>query len=387
MRDNHFLPSKPSSRVIERETWGHAPGNKLPTEERRMIIVDSHLDLAWNALNWNRDLTRSVPEIRSSEAGMVGQGRGRNTVSFPEMRQGEVALCLATVLARASNLGDPLLDYRTREIAYAMSKGQLAYYRIMESRGILRMLEDWRAVKAHLEEWQASPPRSAPLGIILSMEGADPILTPSSVEEWWDEGLRVVGPAHFGVSAYAHGTGSVGGLTERGRGLVHAMDVAGMVLDVTHLSDESFWEAVDLFKGPILASHNNCRALVPGDRQFSDEQIRYLVGRGAVIGAVCDTWMLYPGWVAGETPNTVVTLEAVVDHIDHVCQLAGNSSHSAIGSDLDGGYGTEQCPRDLDTIVDLQKIPNLLRKRGYKEPDVRAIMHGNWLRFFETALA
>jgi membrane dipeptidase len=165
------------------------------------------------------------------------------------------------------------------------------------------------------------------------------------------------------------------------------MDEVGMVLDATHLSDESFWEAVDIFRGPILASHSNCRSLVPGDRQFSDEQIRYLLGRGSVIGAVCDTWMLYPGWVAGETPNSVVTLEAVVDHIDHVCQLAGNTDHSAIGSDLDGGFGTEQSPCDLETIADLQKIPNLLRKRGYKEKDIEAIMHGNWLRFFETAWA
>jgi membrane dipeptidase len=355
--------------------------------EDPMIIIDSHLDLSWNALNWNRDLTRSVPEIRSSEAGMVGQGRARNTVAFPEMRQGEVAVCLATVLARASNLGEALLDYRTREIACAMAKGQVAYYRIMEARGLLRMLKDWRAVETHLEEWKGSHSSSTPLGFILSMEGADPILTPSSVKEWWDDGLRVVGLAHFGLSAYAHGTGSAGALTEGGRDLLKVMDEVGMVLDVTHLSDESFWEAVDIFKGPILASHSNCRSLVPGDRQLSDEQIRYLIGRGSVIGAVCDTWMLYPGWVAGETPNSLVTLEAVVDHIDHVCQLAGNTAHSAIGSDLDGGFGTEQCPSDLETIADLQRIPDLLRKKGYKEKDIEAIMHGNWLRFFETAWA
>lgn len=350
-----------------------------------MVIVDSHLDLSWNGLNWNRDLTRSVQEIRSSEAGMLGPGRTRNTVAFPEMRQGEVALCLATVLARTSNLGDPLLDYRTREIACAMAKGQLAYYRIMEAEGILRMLRDWRSVQAHLEKWKAGHSNCPPLGFILSMEGADPILAPSSVAEWWNDGLRVIGPAHFGLSAYAHGTGSVGGLTERGRDLLQAMEEVGMVLDVTHLADESFWQAVELFQGPILASHNNCRALVPGDRQLSDEQIRYLVGRGAVIGAVCDDWMLYPGWVAGQTPNSLVTLEAVVDHIDHVCQIAGNSLHSGIGSDLDGGFGTEQCPCDLDTIADLQKIPKLLQKRGYKDSDIEAIMHGNWLRFFETA--
>ena len=157
-----------------------------------------------------------------------------------------------------------------------------------------------------------------------------------------------------------------------------------MVLDMTHLSDESFWQAAKLFRGPVLASHNNCRSLVPGNRQFTDDQIKFLIERDAVIGAACDDWMLYPGW-GPETSRSVVSLDAVVDHIDHVCQLAGNAEHSAIGSDLDGGYGTEQCPRDLDTIVDLQKVAGLLRTRGYQPADIEAVMHGNWLRFFQRA--
>ena len=98
-----------------------------------------------------------------------------------------------------------------------------------------------------------------------------------------------------------------------------------------------------------------------------------------------DAWMLYPGWIKGETQPEVVSLEAVVDHIDHICQLAGNSRHAAIGTDLDGGYGNEQCPHDLDTIADLQKIPELLRARGYADEDVMAIMHGNWVRCFREA--
>jgi membrane dipeptidase len=161
------------------------------------------------------------------------------------------------------------------------------------------------------------------------------------------------------------------------------MEHVGMLLDVTHLADESFWEALDAFGGRVLASHQNCRALVPGDRQFTDEQLRAVIERDGVIGAALDAWMLQPGWVRGETTNVSLTLEAVADHIDHVCQLAGNARHAAIGSDLDGGYGTEQCPRDLDTIADLQRIPDLLCARGYQAPDIAAIMHGNWLRFFE----
>jgi membrane dipeptidase len=163
------------------------------------------------------------------------------------------------------------------------------------------------------------------------------------------------------------------------------MDQVGMILDLTHLADQAFWDALEVFQGPVLASHNNCRALVPGTRQFTDKQLGAILERNGVIGVALDAWMLYPGWVRGETPNTVVSLQAVADHIDHICQLAGNSNHAGIGSDLDGGYGTEQCPRDLDTIADLQKIPTLLIRKGYSEEDIQRIMYGNWIRFFQKA--
>ena len=217
------------------------------------------------------------------------------------------------------------------------------------------------------------------------MEGADPIVFPEQVTRWWDDGLRVVGLAHYGVSAYAHGTGAAGGLTPKGRELLRLMEDIGLVLDVTHLAEESFWEAVEMFRGPVLASHHNCRALVPGERQLSDHQIGHLIERDAVIGVALDVWKLYPDWVLGKTPNTVAGLQTVADHIDHICQLAGNARHVAIGSDLDGGFGREQSPCDLDTIADLQRIPDILRRRAYREADIEAVMHNNWLRFFQHA--
>ncbi len=350
-----------------------------------MLVIDSHLDLGWSALGWNRDLTQDISEMRKAEAGMADPHRGANTISFAEMRKGEVAVCLATVLARVSSLGDPQLDFRTQEIAYAMGKGQLAYYRICERQGRMKMLRNRRELAEHMAKWSSQDHSNLPLGYILSMEGADPIVSPADVPEWWDEGLRVIGPAHYDKSAYAHGTGFTGGFTPKGRDLLRGMQEAGMILDVTHLSDESFWEALGLFQGPVLASHNNCRELVPGARQFTDDQIRELVRRDAVIGAAFDAWMLTPNWVFGKTPATAVSLENVVDHIDHICQLAGNARHVAIGSDLDGGFGREQSPHDLDTIADLQALPAIFRKRGYSEADIKGIMHANWVRFFETA--
>lgn len=218
------------------------------------------------------------------------------------------------------------------------------------------------------------------------MEGADPIVTPAQVGEWWSLGLRFVGPAHYGRSHYAYGTGVDGPLSPQGVELLREMRRAGMALDATHLSDASFRAALEVFDGPVLASHHNCRALVPGDRQLADEQIAALIERDAVIGAALDAWMLHPGWERGKTSPQVVSLEAVADHIDRVCQIAGDARHAAIGSDLDGGFGTEQTPRDLDTFADLHKLEGILARRGYSSEDVAAVFHGNWLRFFRRAL-
>ena len=159
----------------------------------------------------------------------------------------------------------------------------------------------------------------------------------------------------------------------------------GILLDLTHSSDQAFWESLEHYEGLVLASHNNCRALVSHQRQFDDQQLRKIFQRDGVIGLAFDAWMLSPGWTIGESQNDSVTLNTVVDHIDYICQLAGNCRHAAIGTDLDGGYGREQSPSDLDTIADLQKLVGLLEKRSYNHDDIVAIMHGNWLRLLNQA--
>ena len=215
--------------------------------------------------------------------------------------------------------------------------------------------------------WQSNPPADAPIGYVLSLEGADSIVELSYLEEAYASGLRAIGPAHYGPGRYSPGTGADGGLTAAGRDLVKEMRRIGIVLDVTHLTDDAFWEALDLYDGPVWASHNNCRSLVPHQRQFNDDQLRELIRRDAVIGGAFDAWMMVPGWVRGKTTpeSTGVKIETIVDHLDHICQLAGTSRHCAIGSDLDGGYGTEQTPLDLDSIADLQSLTTILARRGY----------------------
>jgi membrane dipeptidase len=366
---------------------GHESISSRKRGHEVMLVVDAHLDLAMNAVMWNRDLALTAHETRriEREEGMTEKGRAAGTVGFPDLRAGEIGLVFATVIARKNHGQSSSIDFRTHEIAFAQAQGQLAYYQELERQEIIRLirtrgdLDTWRA------DWEADP-ASAPFGFVLLMEGADPIVAPEQAQLWWDDGLRMIGLAHYGPSAYAFGTGSAGPLTDKGRQLLRAMDELGMILDVSHLTDESFHEALDRFQGPVLASHSNCRALVPGDRQLDDAMLQRMFERGGVIGAVMDAWMLQPGWVRGETMNADLTLDAVADQIDHVCQLAGNSRHAAIGTDLDGGYGIEQTPNDLDTIADVQKIPELLRKRGYGEEDIAAVMHGNWMRLLERGL-
>ncbi len=360
-----------------------------------MLIVDGHLDLAMNALFLDRDLRLPVAATRRAETAAAAgaptdAGRSRGTVAFPELRAGGVALCFATLIARVTPPGrvrrDPLIEFATPEVAHAQAHGQLAWYRELERRGALRLIENAAALDAHRAAWEVDP-AAAPLGIVLAMEGADPIAAPDQLATWHAAGLRLLGLSHYGPGRYAHGTGSPGPLSPLGPALLTEMARLGIVLDVAHLAEESFWQALDRSQGPLLASHANCRALVPGDRQLSDEMLRALIERGAVVGAALDAWMLRPGWVIGETTPAGTTLEQVVDQIDHVCQLAGDARHAAIGSDLDGGYGTEQTPSDLDTIADLQKLPDLLSRRGYREEDIAAVMHGNWLRLLGAAWA
>lgn len=346
-----------------------------------MLIFDAHLDLSWNGLQWNRDLRLSAYTIRTREPGMPEKGRAQNTVALPEMRKGKVFLCFSTLLARSTGTNVSHVDFNTAAQAYGVARGQLAYYRALEQGGDIRIVKTLDGLNRHVSGWEQSDSEGTnlPLGFIISMESADSILQPDDLEDWYQAGVRLIGPAHYGMGRYAGGTGVDDGLTDIGFRLLEEMERVGVILDLTHLSDKSFWQALERYSGPVLASHNNCRALVPHQRQYSDEQIKAIIARGGVIGAAFDTWMLQPGWVKGVSTNEQVTLAKVVDHIDHICQLAGNSAHVGIGSDLDGGFGREQSPCDLDTIADLQKLAGLLQARGYSDADITGIMYGNWV--------
>ncbi|MEO5592127.1 MAG: membrane dipeptidase [Chitinophagaceae bacterium] len=354
-----------------------------------MFIIDGHLDLAMNAMEWNRDLRKDVIEIREREKDQTDKpDRGKGLVSLPALRSGNIGLVVATQIARFTGPGSVVKGWHSPAQAWAQTQSQLAWYKSMEEAGEMVPVTNIASLQNHLALWNDGTANDKkPVGYILSLEGADSLITTGHLEKAHAYGLRAVGPGHFGPGRYANGTNATGKMNANGLALLKKMEDLNIILDATHLCDDAFWQAMDNFNGPVWASHNNCRALVDHNRQFSDEQIKILISRGAVIGAAMDAWMIVPGWVHRQsTPRQMnCNLEKLIDHMDHICQLAGNCRHIGMGSDLDGGYGKEQCPYDLDTIADLQKIPLLLNKRGYSGSDIENIMHGNWLRFLKQA--
>jgi len=348
-----------------------------------MLMVDAHLDLAMNAVEWNRDLQKTVAEIRLLEKGMKDKpDRGNGTVALPELRQGNIGLVVATQIARVETPGTGIQGWASPQAAWAQTQLQLQWYKSMEAAGEMVQIKNNQDLAAHLLLWNNElPNQNKPVGYVLSLEGADSIVNLDYLHTAYEYGLRALGPAHYGPGRFANGTNASGKLNAQGKALLKEMGALNMILDATHLCDDAFWEAIEIYQGTIWASHHNCRSLVNHNRQLSDEMIKVLIQKNAVIGAALDAWMMVPDWERGVSIplSKNCNLEKMIDHMDHICQIAGNTNHIGIGSDLDGAFGKEQCPYDINSVADLQIVPNLLMKRGYTADDCEKIMHGNWL--------
>ncbi|MGN6492044.1 MAG: dipeptidase [Agriterribacter sp.] len=358
---------------------------------KKRFVIDAHLDLAMNGIEWNRDIRLPVKDIRAIEQGMQDTlDRGRNTVSLPALREGNIGLVVATQLARFQRDGHPEPGnpyYHSPEICWGITQAQIAYYKVMEELGEMIQITDKVSLHNHLDLWlnplYNNTISKKTVGYILSLEGADSFVTIDYLYKAYGYGLRALGVSHYGQGRYAGGTSTETGFSQKGRELLKEMEKLNIILDITHLTDQGFKEALDLYKGPIWASHHNCRSLVKGQRQLTDNQLKILIERRSVIGGALDTWMLTNDWVRGvdDPRQKNIGLEKIVDHYDHICQLAGNSLHCAIGSDLDGMFGTEQSPYDIDTIADVQNLEGFLVKRGYGAEDIDNIFYKNWMRF------
>ncbi|PPL02793.1 dipeptidase [Parapedobacter indicus] len=354
------------------------------------LIIDAHLDLAMNAIEWNRDLSRPLDEIRNGELSLQDRpDRGKGTVCLPELRKGNVGIVVATQLARVSPSRYVPTAWNSPQQAWAMTQAQLSWYREMEALGEMVQIVDLEGLEEQVHLWNDDQlaDEDKPIGYILSLEGADSLVDIDYLYRAHGYGLRAMGLSHFGTGRYADGTKTAGRIHPQGLELMKVMGALNLILDVTHLTDEGFDQALDLYEGPIWASHHNVRKFVPNQRQLTDVQIKKLIGRGAVIGGMLDCWAMDIRFIdtVSDPWQLDIRLEQLVDHWDHICQLAGNSHHIGIGSDLDGIFGTEQSPWDLNSIADLRKFEAILQHRGYSEVDIDNIFHGNWLRFLRNA--
>lgn len=359
------------------------------------FIVDGHEDIAFNVLGAGRDYTRAARETRRQDAlnPAFPERMGVATLGWPDWIAGRVGIVFATIFAepeRSAFGGPPANRYATEDDARAVGLRQLAVYRSLTSHGapfrLIRQAPDLDAVLTAWNGWHASIGPLPPIGLVLLMENADPIRTPDEVDEWYEAGLRIVGPAWM-ASRYCGGTFEPGPLTPEGRLLLDRMARHGMVLDTSHMAEESFDEAIERYEGPVIASHSNPRHFVEGDRHLTDRMIRALAARDGVIGHVPYNAFLVPGWREAGARKDAANLATIVRTIDYVCDLAGSARHVAFGSDLDGGFGAESTPEGLETVADLCRIADALADRGYADADVDAVTHGNWLRVLRRALA
>jgi membrane dipeptidase len=359
-----------------------------------MIIVDSHEDIAWNIVTFGRDYSRSVLETRRLEEGSDTPKRnGQTLLGWPEWVKGRVGVVFATLFAAPVRRRVGRWEtacYQDAEGAHRLYRAQLeAYDRLFDQHpDRFQRVTDRRELETVLGTWANEPAEDPRLGLVLLMEGADGIRQPSELEEWFNEGLRIIGPAWTGTR-YSGGTSEPGPLTPAGRELLEVMADLGLILDLSHMAEEAVSQALDTFEGTLIASHSNCRALLDGsekpDRHLTDEMIGGIAARDGVIGAVIYNRFLKGTWRSGDGREGI-TLEHVAAQIDHICQLVGDAKHIGLGSDFDGGFGLSRVPEGLDSVADLGLIGDRLAAWGYTPPEVEAIMGGNWLGVLRRAL-
>ena len=358
-----------------------------------MIVIDAHEDLAWNALVFGRDYRRAVDETRRLEIKTeVPLHNGQTLLGFPEWVQGRVAIVFGSLFAAPSRWSEGSWDtlcYDGPEEARRYYQANLdTYFRWAdESPDHYQIIRSVKELDDHWAAWQ-DPQHKGPVGLVLLMEGADGLREPAEVEQWFEWGVRILGPAWSGTR-YAGGTKEPGPLTDLGRELVMHMEACGMILDLSHLSEDGAREALDHFGGAILASHTSPLARVPNasfpERHVSDALIRLIAEREGVIGLLLGNRFLQDGWKI-DMDRDLVGLKDVVAAIDHVCQLLGSADHIAFGSDFDGGFGLDRVPKELDSIADLQLIGQALGQQGYGEQEVAGIMGLNWYHLLHRSL-
>ena len=363
-----------------------------------MYLIDAHEDLAYNVLNFGRNYLRSAHETRQFEhdsRSAAPQHNGNTLLGWPDYQKARCGIIFATLFASPvrHRLGEwDNVFYRDDQEAHRIYQAQLdVYHRWADDHpDQFRLVRTRDEFETTLAPWQNVAPDEqphSPVGLVILMEGAEGVRQVEELESWWDRGVRIIGPAWAGTR-FCGGTREPGPLTKDGFALLEAMSYFGFTLDLSHMDEQAALQALDVYPGPIIASHANALALLrrsESNRHLSDRVIQGILERDGVIGVVPFNTFLKVGWKYGDN-RAEVTLPDLVAHIDYICQLAGSAQHTGIGSDFDGGFGLESTPTGLDTIADLHKIAPLLNERGYSDSDIQGIMGGNWQRFLNHAL-
>lgn len=355
-----------------------------------MFVVDAHQDLAFNYLGYGRDYRTSALKKRKEEATNNNGPSGQQAIiGLPEALAGRVALVFATLFVAPASRTEPewrSLSYSTAEEAHQLASQQLDYYhRLADEDHRLKLVLNSTDLDAVLATWEPNVKTTErQQGLVVLMEGADPIIEPTQFELWHERGVRIVGPS-WSATRYAGGTGVPGPLTSLGRELLDVMANFNTILDLSHLAEQACHEALDSYEGVVIASHSNPRRFCDSDRHLTDDLIRKLGERDGVMGVVLYNRFLRTGWVKSDGKHAI-TMSTVIDAIDYICQITGSAKHAGIGSDFDGGFGVESTPAEFDTVSDLWQIGDALRDRGYVEDDIADILGGNMLRKLRESL-
>ncbi len=360
-------------------------------------IIDAHEDLAYNMLSFNRDYRRSVEETRRLELGSQTPAQaGETLIGWPEYQRGQVAVVFSTLFTahqRFAHGNQESQYYRDNDQAGRLLRTQVDLYRRLNdnSSDQFRLIYTRKDLAEVLKPWEKAsaryPERTHPVGLVMLMEGAEGIAGVEELEDWWEMGVRIIGPVWAG-GRWCGGSFEPGGITREGFQLLEGMSGLGFTLDLAHMTEASAQQALDVYEGPVIASHANARALLKGmegERHLSDVVIRLLIERDGIMGVLPFNGFLKPGWRPDDN-SSQITLDTLAAHVDHICQLAGDARHAGIGSDFDGGFGRGMVPQGMDSIADLQKLGAALAERGYTPEDVELILHGNWQRHLERTL-
>jgi len=368
-------------------------------------IIDAHQDLAFNSFVLKRDYRRSVAETRKLDpfTGEQAKMLGQTTLGYPEFQRGQIALIIATlfIAPRRYNEGFTEQSYGDFNEAHRLILQQIDFYKrwAQDNPTMFRVITDRAGLEAHLKEWETpaylpghaeedgKPAVTHPVGLVMSIEGAEGIGSLAQFDEYYECGVRLVGPVWMG-GRLCGGTREGGGFTDEGYAVLDKLASLGYTADIAHMNEKSALTALDRYEGNIIASHANARALVKGDsgeRHLTDPTLRRLIERDGVVGLLPFNRFLDATWQRGDSRHAV-TLETLVAHVDHICQLAGDSRHVGIGSDFDGGFGYPDIPEEMNDISDLQLISPMLLERGYTEGDVENIFNRNWRRILERTL-